>query len=229
MSHVNAPVPPLSPELDPVFQRALAKDPAHRYPTATAFVADLRRALEPEATAETVAVGHARPRRSLLVPILIGVALLLLGGGIALAGLLDEDEQQASPPTTVMRTSTITREGTTATVTTSVTTTAPAPTTTSPPPPPPSPSPSGRSGQQLTDDATALLRQGRWAEAEAVARQAVAKLNGTGELYEAYANYNLARALVEQGRCGEALPLLAKSERIQGSRSEIREARARCQ
>jgi hypothetical protein len=80
----------------------------------------------------------------------------------------------------------------------------------------------------LTDEATALLRQRRWAEAEAVARQAVAKLNGTGELYEAYANYDLGRALVEQDRCAEALPYLDKSEQIQGSRSEIREARARC-
>ena len=61
-----------------------------------------------------------------------------------------------------------------------------------------------------------------------MARQAVAKLQGSGELYEAYANYDLGRALVEQGRCEEALPYLETSEQIQGSRSEIREARARC-
>ncbi len=61
-----------------------------------------------------------------------------------------------------------------------------------------------------------------------MSRQALAKLQGTGELYEAYANYNLGRALVEQGRCDEALPHLDRSEAIQGSRREIREARARC-
>ena len=69
-----------------------------------------------------------------------------------------------------------------------------------------------QSGVELTDQATALLGQGRWAEAEAVARQALAKLEGSGELYEAYANYNLGRALVEQGRCDEALPYLDRSE-----------------
>ena len=88
--------------------------------------------------------------------------------------------------------------------------------------------PSDSSGEELTDQATALLGQGRWAEAEAVSRQALAKLEGSGELYEAYANYNLGRALVEQDRCDEALPHLDRSEEIQGSRREIREARARC-
>ena len=88
--------------------------------------------------------------------------------------------------------------------------------------------PSDASGEELTDQATALLGEGRWAEAEAVSRQALAKLEGSGELYEAYANYNLGRALVEQGRCEEALPHLDRSEQIQGSRREIREARARC-
>jgi serine/threonine-protein kinase len=51
-AHVNAPVPSvcdrldeLPCELDPVFQRALAKDPAARYPSAAEFVAALRQAL----------------------------------------------------------------------------------------------------------------------------------------------------------------------------------------
>jgi hypothetical protein len=57
----------------------------------------------------------------------------------------------------------------------------------------------------------------------------VQKLSGSGELYEAYANYDLGRALVEQGRCDEALPYLDRSEQIQGSRREIRQARAKCE
>src|SRR5919201_5779230 len=51
-AHVNAPVPSISercrhlpPEVDPVFRRALAKDPANRDPTCMDFVADLRAAL----------------------------------------------------------------------------------------------------------------------------------------------------------------------------------------
>ena len=102
-----------------------------------------------------------------------------------------------------------------------------APATTSEPTPETT-APSDASGEELTDQATALLGQGRWAEAEAVSRQALAKLEGSGALYEAYANYNLGRALVEQGRCDEALPHLDRSEQIQGSRKEIRQARKRC-
>ena len=49
-AHVNAPIPAVSAaadlprELDPVFERALAKDPADRYGTASEFVAALRAA-----------------------------------------------------------------------------------------------------------------------------------------------------------------------------------------
>jgi predicted negative regulator of RcsB-dependent stress response len=56
----------------------------------------------------------------------------------------------------------------------------------------------------------------------------VQKLNGSGQLYEAYANYNLGRALIEQNRCDEALAYLDRSEQIQGSRREIRDARKKC-
>ena len=82
---------------------------------------------------------------------------------------------------------------------------------------------------QLTDEATALLGQGRWSEAEAVARQAVEKLKGSGEIYEAYAEYDLGRALAEQGKCAEALQHLNRSQQLQGRRSEIDDARSRCQ
>jgi tetratricopeptide (TPR) repeat protein len=225
-AHVNAPVPSISWELDPVFQRALAKDPEARYPTARAFVAALGGALEETAEA-TAAMPPTSPRRRAgLVWVALGLlALMLLGSGLALAAVFGGDEPTT---TTVIESQTITRPGTT--VTSEVTTTAEATTattattartTTAPPP--------GASGVELTDQATALLRAGRWAEAEAVARQAVAKLDGSGELYEAYANYDLGRALVEQDRCDEALPYLDRSEQIQGSRREIREARARCQ
>jgi tetratricopeptide (TPR) repeat protein len=225
-AHVNAPVPSISWELDPVFRRALAKDPEVRFPTARSFVAALRGALDETAGATAPMLPASPRRRTGLVWAGLGLlALLLLGGGLALAGVFGGDEPTT---TTVIESQTITQPGTT--VTTEVTTTAEvttattattAPTTTAPPP--------GASGVELTDQATALLREGRWAEAEAVSRQAVAVLEGSGELYEAYANYNLGRALVEQDRCDEALPYLDRSEEIQGSRREIREARARCE
>jgi eukaryotic-like serine/threonine-protein kinase len=227
-AHVNAPVPSISRELDPVFARALAKDPAVRYPTAKAFVAALHGALEASTEATAPMLPASARRRSGLLWVGLGLlALMLLGGGLALAAVFGGDEPTT---TTVIESQTITQPGTT--VTTEVTTTAEVTTattaTTSPTSPPPAPPP-GASGVELTDEATALLREGNWAEAEAVARQAVAALEGSGELYEAYANYNLGRALVEQDRCDEALPYLDRSEQIQGSRREIREARARCQ
>jgi eukaryotic-like serine/threonine-protein kinase len=237
-AHVHAPIPYVSrhadlpSELDPVLRRAIAKEPAERYPTAADFVAALREALSQAAgtTRRLPAVQEERqsapgaPRRRGANPfVLIAAAILgvlALGAGLAMAGVLGADDEPATR--TVVQDRTVTQQG--RTVTTSVTTTAPAPTTV-PLPPPPS---SGKGGAQLTDDATALLRQGRWAEAERVARQAVQKLNGSGELYEAYANYDLGRALVELGRCDEALPYLDRSEQIQGSRREVRDARAKC-
>ena len=171
----------------------------------------------PPATAEK------RPSR-LIWALLALVAALLLGGGLALAGVFGDGDQQT---TTVLRSQTITQPGTT--VTTQVTTTAPAPASPPPAPPPPSPPPSAENGVQLTDQATQLLREKRWTEAEARARQAVTALTGSGELYEAYANYDLGRALVEQGRCDEAIPYLDRSEEIQGNRKEIRQARRRCE
>ena len=241
-AHVNAQIPSISHEgdlpreLDPVFHRALSKDPADRHRTAKEFVSELTDALSSaeRTTQHVTAVTEERyvpagpaepPRRSsaLLWGALGLLALLLLGGGLALAGVFGSDDPGTR---TVVQRDTITRPGTT--VTTEVTTTAPG-TTTPPPSPPPPPPQSNASGAQLTDQATALLREGRWAEAETVARQAVAKLDGSGELYEAYAKYNLGRALAEQGKCEEALPLLNESEQIQGSRQEIRQARALCE
>ena len=233
-AHVNAPVPSISaagglpPSLDPVFERALAKDPSSRFVKAADFVAALREALH-QGAATTMrqpvpvppTASGRRPPALLWAGLVLLAALLLLGGGLALAGVFGEDGRQT---TTVVEQETITQPGTT--VTTQVTTTAPATTATTTPT---TEVPPGAGGVELTDQSTQLLREKRWAEAEAVSRQAVAALDGSGELYEAYANYNLARALVEQGRCDEAMPYLDRSEDLQGERKEIRQARRRCE
>ena len=250
-AHVHAPIPypsqhgDVPPELDPVLRRALAKDPADRYPSSADFVAALRealshaagttRALAPVRDDEYTPAAAPSKRPNPLVWVVAAIlGLLALGAGLGMAGILGDDEEPQSrtvePQTrTVVETQVTTEAGQPTTVRETVTT-APAttsePTTSAAPPPPPPPS--DASGEALTDQATALLRQGRWAEAEAVARQALAKLEGSGELYEAYALYDLGRALVEQGRCDEALPYLDRSEQIQGSRREIRQARQRC-
>jgi hypothetical protein len=80
----------------------------------------------------------------------------------------------------------------------------------------------------LTDQATRELEDGDYARAEQLARQAVAALQGSGELYEAYAAYDLGAALVGLARCDEALPHLERSEDLQGKRKEIDRARRAC-
>ncbi len=254
-AHVHAPIPSLCDradvpcELDPVLRRGLAKDPADRYASSADFVVALREGLATAAgaTGQIAAVREAtyaapsprpqrgRPNAAVWIGLAL-LALLALGGGLAVAGVIGGDDDKPSAQTVVKTlTRVTTEEGKPTTTERRVTVTAPAP---APPPSPPptattapattGAAPSGGSGVQLTDQSTALLRQGKWAEAEAVARRAVDALSGSGELYEAYANYNLGRALVEQDRCDEALPHLALSEQIQGSRSEIRDARAKC-
>src|SRR4051795_2704457 len=122
-AHVNAPIPsvcersPLPCELDPVFSKALAKDPASRYGTAGEFVAELRAAFAdaagstreqpvvvpaPPPTEATRplhherSVGYPRARPRGAWPLI--AALLLVGavGGAALAYFLTRGD--GAPP-----------------------------------------------------------------------------------------------------------------------------------
>jgi eukaryotic-like serine/threonine-protein kinase len=241
-AHVHAEVPSvcdrlpnLPRELDGVFERALAKDPAERFPTCADFVAALREALAEAAhtTRELAPVPvttpmPVAPRRVPGAAVVIGLLLLaalLAGVGLAAALTGGDEEPEATPQTvTTQVVTTVQGEPTTETVVTT------APSTTQPPPPPPPPAPDGASGRALTDQATALLSQQRWSEAEGVARQAVAKLEGSGDdTYLAYALYDLGRALAEQGKCDEAEDHLNRSEDLQGYRQPIADARAKCQ
>lgn len=83
--------------------------------------------------------------------------------------------------------------------------------------------------RQLNDDAFVLMNRGRYADAVPLLERALPALAGDAP-YEAYANYNLGKSLLETGRCDEALEYLDRSEQLQGYRREIeqaqREARA---
>jgi tetratricopeptide (TPR) repeat protein len=84
----------------------------------------------------------------------------------------------------------------------------------------------------LTDQATAFLEDNEWEEALRTQKRALPALRGTYTddfRYEAYAAYNMGKALAELGRCQRALNFLDRSEELQGQRSEIDEARARCE
>jgi serine/threonine protein kinase len=253
-AHVNAPVPAVSAaadlprELDPVFERALAKDPADRYGTAGEFVAALRTAFSDAAglTNEFVAVPpptaptrplrqveevehvpyppRSRPSRSAW-PLL--AALLVAGavGGALLAYFLTRDD---TPRTTVVtRIQRVTTQGRITTVEKPVTVT----TSASPPsrPAPSKPAPASASGATLNLAGFRKMQAGDYAGALPLLERAVQKLQGTGSLDEAYVDYNLAFTRFQLGNCDGVLDLLDRSESIQGQREPIDRLRQRAQ
>jgi serine/threonine protein kinase len=195
-AHVHAEVPPVSERVDPVFQRALAKDPKQRFGTSAELVRALRDALEPGSlTTRRLAPVRRRSRVPLMVSFVSAAAIA--GAGLA-AILADRGEGTATPAQSAAA------------------------------PPPATPPPPSRNGVALTDQATRLLQTGDYSGAEPIAREAVTALEGTGQTYEAYAEYDLGLALAQLGRCGEALPHLDRSQQLQGHRKEIDLARKLC-
>jgi serine/threonine-protein kinase len=246
-AHVNAPIPSvcerteLPCELDPVFTKALAKDPAERYPTADEFVAALRGAFAdaagptraqpilvplPPPTEATRSlhrdrgVGYPPVRSRGAWPLL--AALLLLGavGGAALAYLLTRAD--SGSPTVVTRVQRVTTQGRITTVEKQVTVTTAAASTSAAPPS------SGASGAALNDAGFRKMQAGDYAGALPLLERAVQRLQGTGSLTEAYADYNLASTRVHLGSCDGVLELLDRSESIQGQRDPIDRLRQEC-
>ena len=221
--------PRLPPALDRCFRRAMAKDPEQRFESARAFVAALRDALAADEPTTHLARPAPPPPRAVhrerhpwRIAAIAGLLLAAAVVGALVAAALADGDEEGAPAQSVV-TQVTTKEGERVTVTETAEPPPPPPATKPPPPPPAS-----GSGVQLTDQATALMRQGRFADALPVAQQALSKLQGSGELYEGYANYNVGRSLIELGRCPEGLPYIDASEGIQGPRPEFREARAKC-
>jgi eukaryotic-like serine/threonine-protein kinase len=238
-AHLTQPVPSISatghgipPEADPVFRRALAKDPRDRFDSCGAFVAALRAAYRADARTTLIANGPApaaapaAARRRTRLPALFALLAVAVGGGIAGAILSEKSDNSAQAPTPI----TITRPGTTVreTVTaetppsapTTVATSAQAPTTAQ------SPAPSGSS---LAAQGYSRLQAGDAAGAVPLLQQAAQELQGSNTLSEAYNDYNLAYALTQtQGCSPEVTQLLDASEAIQGKRTEIDRLRRAC-
>jgi tetratricopeptide (TPR) repeat protein len=234
--------PSLPCELDPVFERALAKDPAQRYPTCADFVADLRAALQSAAgttagwrptPVPVLAPAYVRRRRSRW-PIWIAFAVLLAGAGVIGAFLLAAAGRERAAPArrTVTKQVKVTLPGRTVqeevTVTTQV---APAPTVAATSEATTAGSTTGGSVPQaiaLTDRATALIRAGEYERALPLAQRALAILDGSGETYEGYANFDVGKALAELGRCDEAVPYLEKREQLLGQHPDVTAAKRKC-
>jgi serine/threonine protein kinase len=239
-AHIHEPVPPASERhaglpraVDGVFDRALAKDPGERYSTGADFVSALGNALErretttrllPAAPPPPVRRGAPRGRPPWAIPLLLAALVAALVAGLLVAAMLtsQDDNNPAAPPTQGPVTVTVEETVGTTVVTTVVTTTPEAP-----------------SGQvsldeavQLTDEATQLLGEERWEEALRTQRRALDALEDTYSddfRYEAYAAYNMGKALAELGRCEQAFRYLDRSEELQGKRDEIDDARAKCE
>ena len=243
-AHVNAPVPSvcettgLPCELDPVFERALAKDPRNRYGSAGEFVAALHAAMA-EAAGSTRALpalappptAATRPLRreegaAAYVPYRPSgratrsawplFAALLLVGAIA-GGLLAYflTRGGTGPTTVVTHVRRVTTQGQITTVEKPVTITTTASTPAAPTTVP------GQSGSALNDAGFAKMQAGDYAGALPLLEQAVQKSQGTGSLTEAYASYNLAYTRLQLGNCDMVLDLLDRSESIQGRRKDI--------
>jgi serine/threonine protein kinase len=239
-AHIHEPVPPASERhaglpraVDGVFDRALSKDPGERYSTGADFVSALGNALErretttrllPAAPPPPVRRGAPRGRPPWAIPLLLAALVAALVAGLVVAAMLtsQDDNNTTAPPTQGPVTVTAEETVGTTVVTTVVTTTPEAP-----------------SGQvsldeavQLTDEATQLLGEERWEEALRTQRRALDALEDTYSddfRYEAYAAYNMGKALAELGRCEQAFRYLDRSEELQGQRDEIDDARAKCE
>ena len=249
-AHIHDPVPAASqrgvgipPAVDRVFERALAKDPATRYPTAAAFVEDLERALGTGAApaARTVPLAPAAPARrrawpaAALVAVALAVALLLgVGNAAALHPGPDAEPREPAPAGggEAPITQEVTIEGEPTTVVQTVTEPPPEEEQGEEAPQPGSSDLSPSEAAALNDEAFAShMQQGDYAGALPLLERAVPALRGTHSAdfpYEAYAEYNLGKTLAELDRCDEALPHLERSEELQGSRGPITAAKRQC-
>jgi eukaryotic-like serine/threonine-protein kinase len=250
-AHISAPIPAVSAagdlprELDPVFERALAKDPAERYGTAGEFVAALRAAFS-EAAGSTSTFAAPPPPTAATRPLRrvdeaeyvpasapsrvqttrgawpLLAALLILGavGGAMLAYFLTRGDGGSGAPTIITRTQRVTTQGQVTTVEKPVTvTTAPAAGAPSP----------QTSGESLNDAGYAKMQAGDYTGALPLLERAVQKLQNTGKLYEAYASYNLAFTRFQLGNCTGVLDLLDRAESIEGRKDAIDSLRQQAQ
>ncbi len=227
--------PELPQELDPVFAKVLAKDPARRYGSAAEFVAALRAALD-EAAGTTGLVPRVRalpPAPPVLTPVssrrrrrrgpLLGLLVLLVAAaaaGAVAAVLLTRNGKhpRALPPARPsISVKIVTAPGTTVVTTVSPpTTTAQTAQTTQ--------TSSGGDPVALNNEAWADIQRHDYQDALPLLQQAVQDLHGGSDLTTAYANYNLGITLIALGRCDDAMPYLQVAQGIEPDRHEVQDA-----
>ena len=210
-----------------MFVRALAKDPAARYPSAAEFVAGLRDAVHAGSPqTEVLATTPARARASRQrLPIVVAM-VALLGLGVLVAALIastrDDGGEAAPQSTTVVRT--VTSQGTTQRVTVTA-----------------AGGDTDRSRHRLRRPVSPLRRRARFrisrrrrsttvsGSARFSSRSRLSpRCESRDRTYEAYANYNIGRSLAELDRCDEALPYLERREQLLGPHPDVTAAKQQC-
>jgi len=158
---------------------------------------------------------HGRDRR--LLPILLGVAALLIGAVVALASTGGGDDPSPSAKTTAGGDSARGGDGE-----------ASSPSRTTAPPAPEGaasqPTASAQNPSALDAQGYRLIQQGRYAEAVPIERRAVQGFRAGGDRSStgyAYALFNLGTALNRSGNPGEAIPYLQERLRISNDRRGI--------
>jgi serine/threonine protein kinase len=223
-AHVSGDVPSvqsfdrgLPRALDPVFARALAKEPTWRFRSGAEFVAALRDAFDRDAGATAiVAPGRAPVRRGPSPKLLVlGAALILAGiaGAVVAAFVANDHGRKTLPPA---RPSISVRTVTETTPASTIVTTAQAPTT--------SATPQSNNPTALNDQAYQDMQQQNYTAALPLLQQAVQALQGDSSTVAGYANYNLGVTLIALGRCDEAIPYLQAAQHIEPDRHEVHDA-----
>jgi serine/threonine-protein kinase len=236
--------PSLPREVDAVFARGLAKDPAARWPTAVDFVGALRGALDgpvstsPDATrVMTTTDGRFEspaPRRPVAAPVRDrGSRLpLLLAGGLLLAAILaivlaasggDDPKRTTTTPKAESTPEKSTEE--------EKATATPEAEATEAPAAPAAEAPSG-SPSTLNDAGYKLYRGGDYAKSVPYFQKAVEGCGQSGELTCQYALYNLGSALHRSGKSAEGIPFLQQRlERFPDNQPDVvrAELAAACQ
>ncbi len=189
------------PRLLELAERLGAQDPGLRPPSARAAL-ELLEPVEapPAAPVERIAVAERRPPRWLPVAALCAVALVL---GVVLANSFGGQEETPPPPE--QQAAGAGQGGDAADRTDSGGGEARQDAGSGEP----SASPPA-DGYALNDQGFNLIQEGAYAEAIPILEQAVAALEGSGDITYAYALYNLGNALRLAGRPAEAIPILEK-------------------
>jgi tetratricopeptide (TPR) repeat protein len=74
------------------------------------------------------------------------------------------------------------------------------------------------------DQAYSMMQSGDYTGALPLLQDAAQRLQGQGNLSEAYTDYNLGYTLMQLGNCSEALTWLERSKALQPSRKEVKDA-----